>query len=457
MSTTQNVPGAARAPQTDTSVTDIEGTLLSTDTDQPIRLGFWVLIVGFGGFLAWAALAPLDEGVTAPAQVAIETHRRTIQHMTGGVVKRVLVKEGQTVKAGDVLLELDEAQARAAYESVRQNYLGMRAAESRLLSEQIERPAIDFHADLLAGASDPLVRQHIASQTALFNARKGALDAELSAARESIAGYEAQIAGFEGMIRSRNVQAGLQDEQIASIRGLAAEGYASRNQLLQLEQSQADLRSTITELQANRLRSTQSIAETKMRMAQRRQEYHKEEGTQLADVRREVQAGQEKLTAITEELGRTQLKTPVDGQVVGLMVTAIGGIVSPGQKLLDVVPAGEELLVDAKIPTHVIDRVHVGDSTDIRFSGFAHSPQLVLDAKLISLAGDALTEQQGQQTASFYLGRVRVTPKGMKDLGDRVMQPGMPAEVVIRTGERTLLTYLLSPLTKRIAWSMKEE
>ena len=440
-----------------TDVTDVESSQLPTDTRRPIRLGFWVLVVGFGGFLVWAALAPLDEGVSAPATVAIETHRRSIQHLSGGVVKRVLVKEGQSVKQGEVLIELDESVTRANFESVRQNYLAQRAAESRLLAEAAERAAIAFHADLMAGAADPFVSQHMATQTQLFNARRAARAAELDGARAAIAGLEAQIAGLANMLESREQQAALQTDQIRSIRGLAAEGYAPRNQVLQLEQSQAELRSVMADLKSNRMRAQQAIAEQRQRMTQRRQEYHKEAGAQLADVRREVQAGQEKLKAITEELGRIQIKSPVEGQVVALAVSAIGGVVSPGQKLLDVVPLGEALLVDAKIAPHLIDRVKVGDSTDIRFSAFAHAPQLVLDAKLVSLGSDAVTEQQGAAVFSYYLGRVQVTPEGLKTLGSRVMQPGMPAEVMIRTGERSLLTYLLHPLTKRIASAMKEE
>lgn len=446
----------AKMPAADTSVTDVEDTPVSTDTSRPIRLGFWVLIVGFGGFLAWAALAPLDQGLAAPATVAIETHRRTIQHMSGGVVKKVLVKEGGMVEAGDVIIELDDASVRAGVEGVRQSYMALRAAESRLLAEDADRPSITFHPDLVAAAADPLARQHMFTQSQLFAARRAALEAELSAAREAIAGYEAQIAGTANMLESRRAQAALQAEQLASIKGLAAEGYAPRNQALQIEQAQAELRGTIAELETSRHRAQQSIAELKMRMAQRRQEYRKESSAQLADVRRDVQAGQEKLHAVDEELARMKIKSPVNGQVVGLTVGAVGGVVTPGQKLLDVVPRGEMLLVDARIPPHAIDRVKVGDPAQVRFSAFANTPQLVVDGQLVSLSGDAITEQ-GPVTQTYYLGRVQVTPEGFSKLGHRVMQPGMPAEVLIKTGERSMLTYLLHPLTKRIAAAMKEE
>lgn len=446
-------PAAAK----DEAVTDVEGVVVSSDTRGPIRLGFWVLVVGFGGFLAWAGYAPLDEGVSAQATVSIETRRRAIQHMTGGIVKELRVKEGQAVRAGDVLVELDDAPARANLETVRQNYMSLRAAESRLLAEEVEKPSIAFHPDLVASASDPFVKQHMVTQTQLFAARRAALAAELGAARESIAGFEAQIAGIGSMLESRRAQAGLLAEQTRSIRDLAEKGYAPRNQLLQLEQSQAELRATIADLEANRARATQSIAEIRMRMTQRRQEYHTEAGAQLAEVRREVQAGAERLKAVGDEFTRVQIKAPVDGQVVGIAVSALGAVVTPGQKIMDIVPRGETLLLDAKVPPQVIDRVAVGDETDVRFSGFANSPQLVVKARLVSLSGDALTEQVGGNTISYYLGRVEVTPEGFKELGNRVMQPGMPAEVLIRTGERSLLTYLLHPLTKRIAASMKEE
>lgn len=400
-----------------------------SDTSGTIRLGFRVLVLGFGGFLLWSAFAPLDEGVSAPASVSIETRRKTIQHLSGGVVRSVAVKEGQWVREGEVLMELDAGVSKANFEAVRQNYMAQRANESRLLAELKGASKIDFHPDLLKDKSDPLVQQHMQTQQQLFMARRAA--------------YRAQVGGMSEMIESRKAQAAFQAQQVQSIRELAAEGYASRNQLLQLEQAQAELRTSSTDLQTNHARV--------------QQEYIKELSAQLADVRREVQSGQEKLQAVTDELSRTQLRSPVDGQVVGMTVSSTGGVVTPGQRLMDVVPKGEALLVDAKIPPHVIDKVHSGEVVDVRFSAFSNSPQLVLDGRLVSLSSDVISEQTAAGVMSYYLGRVEITPLGLKELGKRVMQPGMPAEVLIKTGERSLLTYLMHPLTKRLAASMKEE
>lgn len=438
------------------NVADVDDIELKTDTRPVIKLGFWVLVVGFGLFMLWAAFAPLDEGVAAQATVSVETRRKTIQHMQGGVVREVKAREGGEVKQGDVLLVLDDAATRAIFESVRQNYLAQRAAESRLLAELGSASAIAFHPDLLAKA-DPLTAQHVTVQKQLFDSRRAAQVAERSAGQQSINGLEAQVAGMRQMLESKRAQQQLQSRQVASVRALADDGFAPRNQALQLEQNQAELRTTIAELETSIQRTLSAIAETRLRIAQREQEYVKEASSQLADVRREVQANQERLAAITAELGRTEIKAPVGGQVIGLAVTGVGGVVTPGQRLMDILPRGESLLLEAKVPPNVIDRIKVGDSTEVRFQAFANSPQLVVHGKLVSLSGDAVNEAVGAAVHTYYLARVELTPEGVKALGDRVMQPGMMADVLIRTGERSLLTYLLHPLLKRVASAMTEE
>ncbi len=438
------------------NVATIDDAELKTDTRPVIRLGFWVLVVGFGLFLAFAAWAPLDEGVAAPATVSVESRRKTIQHMQGGVIREVLVKEGAEVKEGDVLMVLDDGATRAAFESIRQNYLAQRAQEGRLLAEASGAASINFHADL-QNSNEPLVLQHKTVQQQLFASRRAALSAEIAAATQAIAGMQGQIEGMTQMLESRRNQAALQTRQLAGVKSLADDGFAPRNQALQLEQTQAELRTSLTELEANVERVKSSIAEQRLRIAQRQQEFIKEVSSQLADVRREVQANQERLGAVTTELGRTQIKASVSGQVIGISVSGVGGVVTPGQRLMDILPRGEVLLLDAKVQPQVIDRIKVGDTAEVRFQAFANSPQLVVHGKLVSLSGDAVSEAVGNQLRSYYLARVELTPAGLKALGTRVMQPGMSADVLIKTGERSMLTYLLHPLLKRVAASMTEE
>lgn len=446
----------AGAPAATADVVDATEIAQRSDTRPVMRLGFWVLVVGFGLFLAWAAFAPLDEGVSAPATVSIETRRKTVQHMSGGVVKAVLVREGTAVKEGELLIELEDSALRATQEAARQNYLAQRAMESRLLAEIAGAGSIAFHPDL-RNSKDPLAAQHMQVQQQLFNARRSAQTAEIAAAQQTILGLENQLSGAQQVLENRRTQAALQAQQLANVKELSSDGYAPRNQALQLEQAQAELKAAIGDLQNTMQRLRSGIAETRLRIAQRQQEFLTEVSAQLAELQREVSANQDKLAAVSAELARTQIRAPVAGQVLGLTINGVGGVVTSGQRLMDIVPQGEMLLLDAHVPPSTIDRVKQGDQVEVRFSSFANAPQLVVHGRLASLSADAVTEQQGGAVVSYYLGRVELTPEGRQSLGDRQLQPGMPAEVLIKTGERSLLTYLLHPLTKRIAAAMTEE
>ena len=426
------------------------------DTGHAARVGLWALGLGFGGFLLWAALAPLDEGVPSHGTVMVDTKRKTVQHLSGGIITRVLVREGEIVQEGQTLIELDAASARANYESVRQRYLGFRAMQGRLIAEQTGASKVDFHPDLKAAASDPLIRSQMLTQEQLFQSRRSALRADLQGIEEGVQGQQALLQAYEGMSANRRSQLALLQDELKHTRELVKEGYTPRNRQLELERAQAENQTSIAETQGNIMRARHSISEFRQRAISRQQEYRKEVETQLADVAREVQSDAEKLVAVTADLERTEIKSPASGQVVALAVQAPGSVVQAGQKLMDIVPQGEALILETRIEPHLIDKVHAGLLTDVRFTAFSHSPQLVVQGKLISISGDLIRDPQ-PNGASYYLARVAVTPEGMKVLGKRRMQPGMPAEVIINTGERSLLTYLLNPLTKRLAASMKEE
>jgi len=438
-----------------TSIDD-GGPRASSDTRAVARTGLLVLAVGLGGFLLWASFAPLDEGVPTIGMVTLDTKRKTVQHFSGGIVKEVLVQEGQQVKQGEPMLRLDSAVAKANYEAVRQRYLGFRAVQSRLFAEQAGRDAIDFHPDVKSAMNDPLIKQQVTTQQQLIQSRRAALAADLQGLEEASQGIKYQLESTENILVHRRNQLALLSEELTSTRGMVKEGYAPRNRQLELERMVADLNASIADLTGNSLRIARQLAELTQRSFARKQEYRKEIESQLADMTREVQSDAEKFVAVTADLDRMEIKAPADGQVVGLTVQTVGSVLQPGQKLLDVVPDNQTLLLEAHIPPHLIDKVKKGLEADIRFNSFANSPQLVVEGKVMSISGDLLNDPQ-QPQYTYYLARVQVTPAGMKTLGSRHMLPGMPAEVVIKTGERSLLTYLIHPLTKRLATSMKEE
>lgn len=429
--------------------------VLPMDTGRPVRIGLTVLVLGLGGFLTWAALAPLDEGVPAPGMVTIDTKRKPVQHPAGGIVREVEVREGQQVKAGDILMRLDDVEARATYESLRQHYLTLRATEGRLAAEKDGATRVTFHNDLHQAASDPWVITKMADQEQLFQSRRSALQAELEGLTEGILGREAQLQGHMGMLDSRKRQLELLREELKGVADMVREGYLPRSRQMDLERSVAETTGFIADLHGQIASTKRSIAELKLRAGQRTLEYRKEVETQLAEIRREVEADADKVRAAGDILARIAIRAPAEGQVVGLAVQTVGAVISPGQKLMDIVPGDEPLLLETRVQPHMIDRVRPGLEADVRFSAFAHSPQLVVTSKVVSVSADLLTDPQTGE--AFYLARVEITPEGMQQLGNRQLQPGMPAEVIFRTGERTVLTYLLHPLTKRIAAAMTEE
>jgi protease secretion system membrane fusion protein len=267
------------------------------------------------------------------------------------------------------------------------------------------------------------------------------------------------IQGYQGMLASHESQLALLEEQLQGIRALTAEGYAPRNQQNDLEQRVAALHGERANTQANIIRAQRTILELQQQINQRNQLERKEMDAEMAQVKLQVEADAQKLVALRDELGRTEIRSPASGQVVGLQVHTVGAVIQPGQKLMDIVPSGESLIIDAQIPPHLIDKIHAGQAADVRFSTFSNSPQLLAEGRLKSVSSDLLTKPAAtvEGSQSYYLARIVLTEKGMQALNGRQLQPGMPVQVVIKTGERTLWDYWMHPLSKRLAASMKEE
>ena len=444
-----------QTPTEKKDVTDSAALESMSNTHAATRYGLWSLLAGIAFLVAWAAFAPIDEGVPSQGLVTLDTKRKPIQHLQGGIVKEVLVREGDSVQEGQVLLVLERAVARANLESVRQHYHALRAAESRLLAEQQNRSSIVWHPDLKSAAVDPAVMQHQLIQEQLFRSRRASLQASIAGLNEILAGQEALQIGSQRMLLERKTQLRLLKEELAGIEGLVKEGFMPRNKEWELNRSTAEVMSVIADIESNSQRLLRSNEEVRQRIKVARLEYQKEVENQLADIRREIQADGEKVTAVTQDMERTDIRSPASGQVVGLSVQTVGAVLAPGQHIMDIVPEGAPLMVEARIAPHLIDRVHKGLMTDIRFSSFSHSPQLVVEGEVVTISGDLLSDLETHQ--SYFLARIEITEKGKKSLGSRVMRPGMTAEVVIRTGERSLLTYLAYPLVRRMAQSMKEE
>jgi len=236
---------------------------------------------------------------------------------------------------------------------------------------------------------------------------------------------------------------------------LVSEGYAPRIQQMELERNLAELRSQSEDIRANQQKQVNQAEEYGHKIRALQQEYVREASQALADIHRELLGDQEKLVAITQDLQRTAIRSPAKGQVVGLAAVSTGSVVGPGQKLMDIVPNHAELIVEARLQPQVIDRITPRQTADIRFSAFSHSPLLVVEGRVESVSNDLVNDPELKQ--SFYLARISLTPEGLKTLGAHELQAGLPADVLIKTGERSMLSYIAYPLVRRLHKSLREE
>lgn len=426
-----------------------------TDTRRPVAIGLAILGASLLAFLLWAVLAPLDEGVPAAGTVTVESKRKVVQHLTGGIIKKVLVREAQEVKAGEPLILLDDTTAKANFDAVRQQYYSLQAQADRLQAEINRAPKITFSQALLEASGDPVAAENMASQQKLFLTRRAALQGEIAILTAAERGAEEQIKGLEAQVRGKQAQLKFVQEQLEGSRELAKEGYLPRNRWFEEERLAADLLASATELQSSVFRAQNMAVEAKQRLAQRERDFQKEVETQFSDTRRETLMAAERLRSTREDFLRTAIRAPVNGRVNGLTALTEGSVISPAGRLMDIVPNDEALILEIKIDPSVIDRVHTGLPVDINLHAFANDPSLVLEGVLDSISPD-LVFDSNPNMPPHYLGRVRVTPAGLKKLGSRELQPGMPAQVTIKTGERTMMQYLLKPLLMRLSSSMKE-
>jgi protease secretion system membrane fusion protein len=429
---------------------------LKTDPAHFSRIGWMVVLLGVGGFLIWAFFAPLDQGVPVNGTVMVSTNRKAIQHPTGGKVDDILVKEGDVVKAGQVLVKMNDVAVRAAAGISRAQYFNDRAVEARLVAERDGKPAVSFPDELKAEAkTDFSVAGNISLQEQLFSSRQSALKNELAGMDQSIAGLKLQTEGLQHSMESKQEQLVFLKEQLAGMRDLAKDGYVARNRLLELERTYAQLNGAIAEDIGNIGRARSQILEIGLRRAQRQQEYQKEVRTQLTDIQKEIEALQNRLLSQDYDLANALVTAPVDGTVVGMAVFTHGGVVQPGFKMMDIVPSEDSLIVEGQVPVNLIDKVHVNLPVEMIFSAFNQNKAPHIPGIVTQVSADRLVDEKTGMP--YYKLKAKVAPEGVKKIADLAIRPGMPVEIFVKTGERSLVSYLMKPILDRAKTSLSEE
>lgn len=431
----------------------VETTDLPVDDRPTRRVGYLILFLTFGLFGSWATLAPLDSAALAPGVVTVKSYRKTVQHLEGGIVRELRVRDGDQVKTGDVLLVLDNTQARSEMEMMRSQLIAAQELEARLVAERDGLPEPLAVPGL--NPEDSRVREAHDSEARIFQTRRTSLLGEIGLQEQSIGQIEQQIRGFKAIIASKQSLARSYEEEIVDLRALLAEGYVDKLRLRDQERSLSRLQAEVAEQQSESARAAVQIGEAKLKILQLKKAFASDVAGQLGETRTKVYDLRERLATVQDRDQRTEILAPESGMVMGMTVHTLGGVISPGTPLMDIVPASEELIVEAQVSPMDIDRVAVGRPVDIRFSAFKSSTTPVIGGTLVQISADRLTNKDNG--VSYYLARVAVTEEGRKALGNLALVPGMPAEVLINTGARTLLQYLMQPATNAFARSLIED
>lgn len=436
-------------------VVDDSHSAVDIDDRRYSRLGWLLVLLGFGGFMLWAALAPLDQGVPAPGKVMVSGNRQAVQNLVGGVVNEILVRDGQEVKKGQVLVRMDDTQPRSQAETLRGQFYSQLAAEARLRAERDGSAMVIFPPELMQARDDPRAAMAMALQQQLFEARRMALESELRAVDQTLMGLRADLSGLKSLRDARSQEAQFLRDQLAGIRDLSREGYIARNRLLELEGTYSRISGDLAQIIAN-IRSTESrIAELQVRKEQRLQEFQRDVRSELSTTQREVESLRSRIEYADYELMHTQVRSPADGVVVGLNVFTDGGVVQPGTHLMDIVPLNEPLVVEAQVPIHLIDKVVPGLPVEMMFTAFNQRTTPHIPGKVTNVSADRLENPQTREP--YYRIEAEVTPEGEKLLAEHSVRPGMPVDVLIKTGERSLLNYLLRPIIDRARTALVQE
>ena len=436
---------------------DVTPIVVNTDATSYSRIGWLIMIVGVFGFILWASFAPLDKGVPMSGTVAKEGSRKAIQHQTGGTVKEILVKDGDVVKAGQVLVRLNSTVAKSAAETSRAQFIAARATEARLIAERDGLSKITFPAVLTDNKADPRIAAAMELQNQLFTSRRTALSSELSAYDENIAGLKSQLSGLQESRASKQQQIVILKEQLDNMRDLAKDGYVARSRMLDVERTYVQVSGAISEDTGNIGRTQRQIAEITLRRQQRTQDYQKDVRTLLSDTQREAEALDSRLDGQEYELANTEIKAPVDGTVVNLAVFTNGGVIAPGSHMMDLVPSDDALVVEGQLPVNLIDRVHTGLQVEMMFSAFNTNRTPHIPGELIQVSADRTVDERSGQ--AYYKVRARVTKEGQQIIAAKKLdiRSGMPVELFVKTGERTMMSYLLKPVFDRAKSSMSED
>ncbi len=421
----------------------------------PIIFGLAVVFLTFGVAGGWAALAPLDSAVVAPGVVAVENNRRLVQHLEGGIISEILIQDGHRVEEGAVLFRLDTTRARATEAVERQSLHAARILEARLIAELDGQQEITLPADILKVRGQPAVAQAIADQTAQLTERRNSVNGQIGILRARVQQANTRANGLSQELESTRQQIGYINEELIGVRQLHEKGLVAAPRLHALERERARLEGVIGRTIAEISGAEAMAGEAELQIHQIQQERLERTAEQIVEVRKTINELHERLTVSSDILRRTAILAPRSGKVLNLKVFTVGQVVRAGETLLEIVPDDEGMIISAHVSPMDIDKVLTGMNAEVRFTGIKAREIPVVYGQVREISPDRLIDENTRQP--YFLVHVVVAESDIPEQLQGRLTPGMPSDVILPTGERTVLQYLVQPMQTALTRALREE
>lgn len=423
---------------------------LETDVRPLVRIGLLILILGVGSVFLWAATARINSAATASGVVAPFSGRQSVQHLEGGIIRDILVRNGARVQGGDVLIRLDDTRARASYDLLNNRYLNALATQARLIAERGGKDRIQFPAPLY----DPKYAGIVDSQETLFQSRINAFRGELDLYDERIKELRREIIGTQEQKTASEQQVGIVKEELAMVKPMVDLGYARRTRLLQLESRLVEVLGNIGRFSADIARIEQQIQQVKSSQAQLTRDNLQTINTELRDIQGEISDLNERLRSAEDILVRSDIKAPRSGTVTNLQFSTVGGVIPPGAQVLEIVPQDDKLVIEARVSPNDIDVVHEGLEVNIRVTAFSQRWFAPVKGVVADVSPDRLTDPEGRP---YFQAMIEIDSESLAEHEGMILSPGMAAQLEIVTGARTILAYLFAPITDSFDRAFREQ
>lgn len=423
----------------------------------PIRFGLWVMFALFGVFGVWSACAPLKTAAVSQGSVILDSNKKVIQHLEGGIIDQIMVREGEFVQAGQTLVRMDETAAKARYDILVSQVRTLRANELRLLAEREGTVAVNFSDPILADRSNPDVATILTTQQQLFDSRLRAVMGQVEVLQQKIKQSQEEISGLEAQEMASRTQINYLNEEIGTVRALVEKGQALRPRLLALQRQASELQGRKGEYQAMIARARQTITQAEVEIFNVKNQRQNEVEKELRDVQAQFADFTERLKAAEDVKNRLNIVAPQSGVVTNLVFHTKGGVIQPGVPIMEIVPKDDKLIIETRVALNDIDVVHAGLPARIRLSAYKARKVPVLDGTVKSVSADKVVDKN--TGLAYYLARVEIDQDEIANhLNEHVeLYPGMPADVLIVTGSRTLLSYLFTPIGDSFFRAFREQ